>query len=1543
MKKRLMLISLLILTVMVGIFTACKNDKCRYKQVVENATCDRDGYTAMVCEDCGKEQKGSRNVIPAKGHTLVSVEKEKPSCEKDGHTAYENCTVCGYKKNYATIKATHEYEYIEAKAPTCDRSGYSAYKKCKLCGLEANKTEIKARHEFIDVMEKAVTCCTDGYSAHKKCSVCGVEDGKVVIKATHSFVSFDGKEATCTEAGYTAYKKCSKCGLEEGKTSLYKQHDYVYVEGKTATCDSDGYTDYEKCSVCGEISGREIIRAHHTFVKIESKAATCTENGYSEYEKCSGCGAERNKTIIIGGHEFIAFTAKKPTCHEDGYTAHETCTICGFEKGKTVIKARHEFVRQPSKTATCQQPGNSEYEKCALCGEERYKQLYTVPHSYKTIPGKEATCLEDGYSSYFKCSVCGTESGKTIVKAKHVFVRKLGKEATCYEDGYSDYLKCNNCNLISGYRVIKAGHKFIAVTAKDATCTEDGYSAHERCFVCGFEKDKTVIKGGHEMIKCEAKAASCTENGYTAHEMCVKCGLTVGKTVIKASHDYVYVPAKSATCLQPGYNRHMRCTKCGLTKDKKEITVEHSFVNVSGKQPTCLNDGYSDYKKCSVCGAESGKKTIAALGHAYGEFTDCEKATCVKNGTQKAVCHRCNYEYIREIENSKQPHEYVKKSALDENGLKSYVCDGCGDKQLREATKVVILSGQSNAVGYSVSKYLKNAGSSVFAEKYAEYKNGFDNVYIRYNNNEGAQDAYKHNTSGNNFVNVRLGQGVGLQSETVYPDGAFGPEIGIAEKWNKSYPENPLYIIKYAYGGTSIFNEWCSPSAAARENTNIGVQYTKMAAYVKESIKILEKSGLAPEIQAFVWMQGESDAYHYYTYYNRYDSFVGDVREEMAAYSTQKGLAFIDGGISAHWANYRIINDVKKEYSLTTNRNYFIDTVAAGLTYDKDNTDYSHFDSVPMLKLGDMFGSAVIECVENESVLVRNKSVSDGITASSALDGDGSLANPYILANADDWLYFAKQIDSGNDYAGKYVRVTSDVYLTHPSFDPIGMGEFNYNEQGVENNGAFFANGEEKLFAGELDGNGKTVNVRFYRNERAVALFRGIAPGGAIKNLNVSGDIYVTDGQKWIASAIVAYNSGRIENCNNYANVTAFSRQAGIAARNVGTITGCKNYGTIFCNSNDCRVGGIVGEATKGTKIVDCENYGSVGGKQYVGGIVGVNKCGEITGCKNEGNVKGNRYVAGICSYMTEGKMSLCENDGDVECSGALPSKNTDHQCIAGVCAYAESGSTIDKCVNRGAVFGEKMLFIAGGIAAHIKATTVTDCDNFGDIISADDNLNNTMRGYIAGVVGWGESNSNITDCTNLGAIQNVFFRSGGVIGYLNGGTCDGLVNGSEKNTEAGMIVFSSLTVNCCRNGGLVGELKNSTLGNPDGVAINNRVYGKIVNAHMWNGGAVGVADNSSVYFTECHAEFTCKNGTYDLGGIVGHVLNKLTVKNCVNYSNIGAKYNVGGIVGGAIASTEIADCENYGKITSTDAGKCSGISGSKLGTIIGCVDHAQK
>ena len=42
-----------------------------------------------------------------------------------------------------------------------------------------------------------------------------------------------------------------------------------------------------------------------------------------------------------------------------------------------------------------------------------------------------------------------------------------------------------------------------------------------------------------------------------------------------------------------------------------------------------------------------------------------------------------------------------------------------------QAAKVILLGGQSNAVGCSLNEYLQN---NVSAEKYSEYQNGYDNI-----------------------------------------------------------------------------------------------------------------------------------------------------------------------------------------------------------------------------------------------------------------------------------------------------------------------------------------------------------------------------------------------------------------------------------------------------------------------------------------------------------------------------------------------------------------------------------------------------------------------------------------------------------------------------------------------------------------------------------------------------------------------------------------------------------------------------------------------
>ena len=63
-----------------------------------------------------------------------------------------------------------------------------------------------------------------------------------------------------------------------------------------------------------------------------------------------------------------------------------------------------------------------------------------------------------------------------------------------------------------------------------------------------------------------------------------------------------------------------------------------------------------------------------------------------------------------------------------ENKITFPVADTLPDGGGKKAT-VILLGGQSNASGCSLDAYLQK---NVSAEKYAEYQNGYDNVYINY-------------------------------------------------------------------------------------------------------------------------------------------------------------------------------------------------------------------------------------------------------------------------------------------------------------------------------------------------------------------------------------------------------------------------------------------------------------------------------------------------------------------------------------------------------------------------------------------------------------------------------------------------------------------------------------------------------------------------------------------------------------------------------------------------------------------------------------------
>ncbi|MBR4910607.1 MAG: hypothetical protein IKZ47_04725, partial [Clostridia bacterium] len=63
----------------------------------------------------------------------------------------------------------------------------------------------------------------------------------------------------------------------------------------------------------------------------------------------------------------------------------------------------------------------------------------------------------------------------------------------------------------------------------------------------------------------------------------------------------------------------------------------------------------------------------------------------------------------------------------------------------------------------------------------------------------------------------------------------------------------------------------------------------------------------------------------------------------------------------------------------------------------------------------------------------------DGTTAAS-LSGEGTEESPYLIATGADLAYFAAQVNGGNGYSGKYIKLTDDIDLNNAAFTPIGSG-----------------------------------------------------------------------------------------------------------------------------------------------------------------------------------------------------------------------------------------------------------------------------------------------------------------------------------------------------------------------------------------------------------------------------------------------------------------------------------------------------------------------
>lgn len=377
---------------------------------------------------------------------------------------------------------------------------------------------------------------------------------------------------------------------------------------------------------------------------------------------------------------------------------------------------------------------------------------------------------------------------------------------------------------------------------------------------------------------------------------------------------------------------------------------------------------------------------------------------------------------------------------------------------------------------------------------------------------------------------------------------------------------------------------------------------------------------------------------------------------------------------------------------------------------------------------------------------------SDGSTVSKTwgLTGTGTAADPYLVSTAADFKAMAKNCNADHKGTGEYFKMTNDI-------------DFGGNADSPAQLPAIGKDGNAKIaeiaygFDGTFDGDGHTISGIYHTENgnnaegKYNALFGCIDKNGVVKNIIFSENNHITS-YNYVGS-IASLNMGTIENCSNYADITA----TGFAA------------------------GGICGFMVNGNGTVrDCHNHGNVTAMTYASGICGGSQSGKsittysylIEGCTNSGNLSTSNGVgsAGIAGSYS-GAVKNCTNSGNADdTKGTAKSK----QYTAGIVSCASFAVDIDGCTNSGSISGVQNV---GGILGNVMkgdkaATTISNCVNNGPVSGQDL--------YVAGIVGnsaRAEGLVSVASCTNNGEVTSTGTTE--FIGNLRGNTTIALGEGN--------------------------------------------------------------------------------------------------------------------------------------------------------------------
>ena len=306
------------------------------------------------------------------------------------------------------------------------------------------------------------------------------------------------------------------------------------------------------------------------------------------------------------------------------------------------------------------------------------------------------------------------------------------------------------------------------------------------------------------------------------------------------------------------------------------------------------------------------------------------------------------------------------------------------------------------------------------------------------------------------------------------------------------------------------------------------------------------------------------------------------------------------------------------------------------------------------------------------------------MTQAQTWEGEGTLAEPYLISSTSDMQALADEVNSGQTFEGDYFELTTDVSSPMIATD------------GTTFNGFF--DGNNHLITVDITSGGPYIGLFAYTDN---AIIRNVVVGGRLNGMD---DL----GYEGFGAVVGFARNSIIENCHNQAELScAYKYNGGICGYSENTtIQYCSNSGTIRpLSDNQDRTGGICGLASGGI-IIHCTNSASVGGDDGVGGIVGrTEETAQVIGCCNLGTVEGDVFVGGIVGEMYANptlRLALA----DVECcyNGGQVKGNEDVGGIVGKAA----DNWVSLSYSTGLVSATTASL--GGICGHAEQIDITSC-----------------------------------------------------------------------------------------------------------------------------------------------------------------------------------------------------------------------------------------